>query len=97
MLHSERLDGRRKRLDALPNPAETLPDGTMVLLKGAPHLMRRGRAHAWSPAGYGGPAEAPEAALVITPPSVVATLMTGYRPELHPSAVGSATTRSRPA
>ena len=91
-LHEERVDPvtRGHRLhEASGSP---LPDGAFVLLDGAPHLAAAGRLHRWAPSGYGEPrpvgasAEAP----LITPPSLVAVLATGWRgavPLLHPSAL----------
>jgi hypothetical protein len=86
VLHAQRLDHGRKRLHALPTRAASLPDGTMVLQQGAPHLVLDGLARAWSLAGYGRPNPALDSAQLITPPATVATLGAGYRPELHPSA-----------
>jgi hypothetical protein len=47
----------------------------------------RGKALLWSPAGY---VEAPESiiddAMLLTPPSTLRALRSGYRPVLHPSA-----------
>jgi hypothetical protein len=86
VLHAERLDGRRKRLHDLASPAADLPDGTMILLNGAPHLMLAGLARPWSLSGYGTPVAPFDGAQLITPPSTVAVLRAGYRPLLHPSA-----------
>jgi hypothetical protein len=64
-----------------------LPDGAMVEHDGAPALVRRGRLWAWHHDGYTGPARAPAGRVrVLTPPSTVAALATGYTPVLHPSA-----------
>jgi hypothetical protein len=86
VLHAERLHGRRKRLHELPTPAADLPDGTMILQDGAPHLVLGGRARPWSLRGYGAPVRLAGSALLITPPSSVAALTTGYRPVLHATA-----------
>ena len=86
VLHGERLDGRRKRLHPLPAPAADLPDGTMVLQGGAPHLILKGLAYPWSAGGYG-VATAPRAdARLLTPPATVVALTAGYQPRLHASA-----------
>ena len=49
VLHSERLDGRRKRLHNMTSSATTLPDGAMIFQDGAPYLILHGleigRAH----------------------------------------------------
>ena len=86
VLHAERLDGRRKRLHPLPAPAADLPDGTMVLQAGAPHLILKGLAHPWSPAGYGVPTAPRDDARLLTPPATVVALTAGYQPRLHASA-----------
>ena len=88
VLHAERLHGRRKRLHDLPSPAAALPDGAMVFQAGAPHLILNGLARQWSMQGYGVPAAPLDGAgaWLITPPSTVATLRSGYQPRLHASA-----------
>jgi hypothetical protein len=86
VLHGERLDGQAKRLHALPAPVERLPDGAMVALAGESFLIAQGRPLLWSPAGY---REAPRAlagAMLLTPPSTLRALISGYPPVLHPSA-----------
>src|SRR6202012_3682725 len=83
VLHAERLEGRAKRTHALPDV--DLPDGAMALQAGAPHLVWQGLAYPWSHAGYGPPAELSADARLITPPSTVATLAAGYRPQVHAS------------
>jgi hypothetical protein len=85
-LHAERLDGHRKRLHVLTSPAAELPDGTMVLQDGAPHLILEGLARPWSLRGYGGPVAPLDCAQLITPPSTIAALRAGYRPWIHGSA-----------
>lgn len=84
-LHTERLDGRRKRLHALTSPAAELPDGAMIVQDGVPHLIREGLAHPWSLRGYGAAVTPLDSAQLITPPSTVAVLRTGYRPQIHDS------------
>jgi hypothetical protein len=86
VLHSERLDGRRKRLHDLTSSATTLPDGAMIFQDGAPYLILSGTARRWSLRGYGTPTAALGGAQLITPPSTVAVLRAGYRPRLHASA-----------
>ena len=87
-LHEERLEGRRQRHHR--GAFAALPDGTIVLHDGAPHLVRGGALRAWSPAGYGGPVAPPAGdAVVITPPSLVGVLRTGWNgavPLVHPTA-----------
>jgi hypothetical protein len=86
VLHGERLDGRSKRLHALPAPVERLPDGAMVALAGESFLIAQGRALLWSPAGYCEAGTALAGASLLTPPSTLRALSAGYRPLLHPSA-----------
>jgi len=88
ILHSERLEGRRKRLHDLPSPAAALPDGAMIFQDGAPHLILNGLARRWSLHGYGAPTAPLDGARLITPPSTVAALRAGYQPRLHASALG---------
>jgi hypothetical protein len=85
-LHAERLDGRVKRLHVLASPAAHLPDGAMILQHGSPHLILKGRACPWSFLGYGAPVAPLDCAQLITPPSTVAALRSGYRPRIHVSA-----------
>jgi hypothetical protein len=85
-LHAERLAGRERRL----HPAGELPDGAFVLRDGAPWLVLGEQLLRWTPAGYAErvPRDTGAAAL-LTPPSLVAALRTGWTgavPLLHPSA-----------
>jgi len=86
ILHAERLERGRKRLHHLASP-DDLPDGAMIYQNGAPHLILNGMARRWSPGGYGEPTAPLETARLITPPSTVGVLRTGYRPLLHASAL----------
>jgi hypothetical protein len=91
-LHRERLDGRNKRLHALPAPLTQLPDGAMVASAGASYLILAGKALRWSPAGYAHAHADPSSlqdARLLTPPSTVRALAAGYRATLHPSAFES--------
>jgi hypothetical protein len=86
VLHSERLAGRCKRLHVLTSAAADLPDGAMVLQDGVPHLILGSLARPWSLRGYGIPATPLDCAQLVTPPSTIAVLRAGYRPQIHPSA-----------
>jgi hypothetical protein len=86
VLHGERLDGRAKRLHALPAPVERLPDGAMVALDGESYLIALGHVLKWSPAGYRERQRALADAMLLTPPSTLRALSAGYRPVLHSSA-----------
>jgi hypothetical protein len=88
-LHSERLDGRERRVHDVP--LDALPDGAFVLRDGAPWLVRGDALRLWTPAGYTDAMVRPagERAELITPPSLVEILRAGWRgavPLLHPSA-----------
>ena len=84
VLHAERLDGRAKRthrmmMDDLPDGAVVMRDVFAYAVRGA-HLLR------WSEQGYDGRLPRGRgAAEVLTPPSTVAVLKAGYRPQWHPS------------
>jgi hypothetical protein len=90
-LHAERLDpaGRGRRLHRAP--IDGLPDGTFLLYGGQPMLVLGGYLLDWSPAGYRAVTPRPSRTQVsvITPPSLVEVLRTGWQPLvplLHPSA-----------
>jgi hypothetical protein len=88
VLHRERLDGRRKRLHALPLLLSQLPDGAMVQEKEQCFLIVQGRALAWSPEGYRRAEGRIEGAMLLTPPSTLRAFSAGYRPVLHRSVNG---------
>ena len=87
VLHSERLEGGKKRLHALPMPLEKLPDGAMLQAGDESFLIAQGRALSWSPDGYRETRNTIDDAMLLTPPSTLRALSAGYRPVLHPSAV----------
>ena len=85
VLHRERLEGRGKRLHALPRPIGELPDGAMIASSlDAAFVVVGGKTFRWALSGYASARPGPTAAL-LTPPSTVAALAAGYRPRLHPS------------
>jgi hypothetical protein len=93
-LHAERVaPGTRTQLHHNARLGE-LPDGAFVLQAGEPWVVSGEQVWHWTPAGY---AEAerrrPVATVLITPPSLVAVLATGWRPRavpfLHPSGLDS--------
>jgi hypothetical protein len=86
VLHDERLNGRTKRLHPLSMSLKALPDGAMLQEGIESYLIVQGRALLWSPAGYQQAQSAPQAAMLLTPPSTLQALRAGYRPVLHPSA-----------
>ena len=91
-LHTERIgreSGERRLHEA---PVDTLPDGVFVLQGDGPHLVLGPDLLAWSPGGYLGHGKRPAGGLasVITPPSLVALLASGWSPLvplLHPTAL----------
>jgi hypothetical protein len=88
-LHAERLDGRARRFHEAV--LGELPDGAFVLRDGSAWLVLGGELLRWTAAGYAERARpsARSAVIVITPPSLVAVLRTGWSPLvplLHPSA-----------
>jgi hypothetical protein len=87
VLHRERLVGGKKRLHALTMPLDELPDGAMLQDGSESYLIVRGRALAWSPAGYRRAHDPLSGAMLLTPPSTLRALGVGYRPVLHESAV----------
>ena len=90
-LHAERIDPRTRGQRHHDTTFDVLPDGTFVLQDGKPWLVRGGSLLRWTPAGYDfrEPRPARGAARMITPPSLVAVLRSGWTslvPVLHPSA-----------
>jgi hypothetical protein len=90
VLHAERLEGRGKRRHALTAPAALLPDGAMVTDGAQAFLVRSAGLMRWTPSGYESASCVPEDLALLTPPSIVRALAAGYRPILHPSALGEA-------
>ena len=90
-LHEERVDSRTKAERTTTAAIAELPDGAMVALpdnQGQAYLLLRDRLLPWSFGGYGEPIEAipPSRVIVLTPPTSLAALQSGYVPILHPSA-----------
>ena len=96
VLHRERLDRSRKRLHPLPMPLKQLPDGAMVQAGEESFLILQGRALQWSMGGYSETETAIENAMLLTPPSTLRALGTGYRPVVHPSAMAATALPSSP-
>lgn len=84
MLHTERLDGRMKRLHPLRAPALELPNGTMVTTSEQSYLVKDGEAWLWSFAGYMRASVNLQHAKLLTPPSTVRAFCAGYRPAFDP-------------
>jgi len=86
-LHGERLAaGAQRRHDAA---FDALPDGAFVLAGGAPWLVHGAELARWTPGGYAERVPRPGgAAVLITPPTLVEVLRSGWSglvPLLHPS------------
>jgi hypothetical protein len=89
-LHDERLEGGAKRIH--PERLAALPDGAMVDLDGRAWLVRGDELLAWGPGGYTERRARDGSATVglLTPPSTVAVIRTGFEPDVHPSAASGA-------
>jgi len=85
VLQDDRLDspGRMRRWRAA---AGSLPDGTIVAIDGAAHLVHVGGLREWTPGGYRARRSAPATVEVLTPRTIVGAIAAGYAPALHPSA-----------
>jgi hypothetical protein len=86
VLHRERVDPRSRRQLTRTVPAGGLPDGAMVRAGETVGLVAAGRLLPWSFSGYGAPVPLDGPVELLTPPSTVAAIRSGYRPGTHPSA-----------
>jgi hypothetical protein len=88
---ADEIDARlhEERTGAKPAANGDLPDGAFVLVDGAAWLVAGGRLRRWTPAGYTDTRPL-ERAVLVTPPTLVQVLRSGWRsdavPLLHPSA-----------
>jgi hypothetical protein len=93
-LHAERVaPGTRTQLHTTARLGE-LPDGAFVIQGGDPWVVAGGQLLRWTPAGYAErQRRRPVTRVLITPPSLVAVLAAGWRPEdvpfVHPSSLDS--------
>ena len=90
-LHAERIDPDTRAQRRHEAAVDDLPDGSFVLLEGAPCLVLGSHLLTWTTSGYTAkrPRPARGRALQITPPSLVEVLRAGWEPLvplLHPSA-----------
>ena len=85
-LHAERLDGRAKRCHR--RSIDDLPDGAFIAMEGDAFAVRGNQLLHWTPLGYDTRGRLPRGVDVdvLTPPSILAVLVAGYRPRWHPSA-----------
>jgi hypothetical protein len=83
-----KLHGERTGLARWTARVGDLPDGAFVLWDGTACLILGGRLHPWSWQGYGAPVGVPASVgvTVLTPPSSVAVLQSGYRTTIKISA-----------
>lgn len=90
VLHRERLQSRRKRLNMLLLTLDELPDGAMIAAAGNAYLIMKGEAYRWSADGYEATNALPFVDGLLTPPSTLRALKAGYRPLVHPSVMAMA-------
>lgn len=83
-LHAERLVRRTRVKRVHSAPWASLPDGSFVSWTDGPALVIGDTVRPWSLWGYHPPRDRPSSgeATVLTPPSTVAALRAGYRPQL---------------
>lgn len=88
VLHTERLDGRSKRLHR--RKVDGLPDGAVIAIGGKAYAVRGGSLLHWASSGYGTRKRRPLGLTVdvLTPLAIVKALAAGYAPRWHPSADG---------
>jgi hypothetical protein len=79
-LHNERFDPSTRRRRLHPVGWSELPDGAFVMDHGTPALVFGRYLVAWNPGGYGDRRRRPRAgtAELLTPPSTLAVLQSGY-------------------
>jgi hypothetical protein len=84
-LHAERLDPATRKQRHSEAALDELPDGAFVLEDGEPWLARGSELLRWNPGGY--EARRPRhggSATLLTPPSLVAVLRSGWEPACVP-------------
>jgi hypothetical protein len=84
VLHGERVTRDRRKITYRASVSE-LPDGVMIRADEVVGLLVAGRSRPWSFAGYGPAVEVAGEVEVLTPPSIVAAIRSGYRPLVHPT------------
>jgi hypothetical protein len=85
VLHVSRLQSGIKRTYGAR--IDDLPDGTFVMIDGAPWLIWHERVYQWSDRGYVEDRKPPrdDVVEVLTPEPIVAIFAAGYVPAVHPS------------
>jgi hypothetical protein len=86
-LHAERQERGRKRIHPLQYSPDELPDGSVVTFEGHAYTLADGLAFRWRESGYLPAVELERADGLLTPPSTVLALRSGYRPVLHPDLI----------
>jgi hypothetical protein len=83
ILHKERI-GRKSEKITYEEHAQTLPDGTFILMDCKPYLLDNKQLYLWTPFGYQPPVSVPGTRLltVLTPKSTVNTFKAGYKPQM---------------
>lgn len=87
-LHIERRASGGKPTELACDALADLPDGAMAARGAKAFAIRKGVAHPWSFQGYSPPTTPGGKVgglVLLTPPSTLAVLRTGYRPVWHPS------------
>jgi hypothetical protein len=86
VLHTERLDGRAKRLHC--REIDDLPDAAFIAMDGTAFAVRGDTLLRWTPQGYDARKPRPRRTTVdvLTPPAILKVLSAGYKPRWHPSA-----------
>jgi len=85
VLHHEWMERGHKRIHPIRGAMAALPDGAMVVAAGSAFTLHTGQAHRWTNEGYAAPERLHRADGLLTPPSTLMALDSGYRPALHPS------------
>jgi hypothetical protein len=80
VLHQERI----RRVHPIPGPLAALPDGAIVVAARSAFTLYTGQAHRWTNEGYAPRERLDHADGLLTPPSTLMALGSGYRPVLHP-------------
>ena len=91
-LHAERVDARGDRRFHQGVALAGLPDGAFVLHEDEPHLVFDNALRRWTPSGYDELRRPPLRTTLITPPSLIEVLRTGWEaavPLIHESARAS--------
>lgn len=84
-LHTERLEGREKRLHDVE--LGTLPDGAFAMHDGMPRLVMGDHLLRYTTTGYDEVTARPTGhGHALTPPSILRILAAGYQPALHKTA-----------